>query len=81
MGLQSPGTVIDWDKLVFNGLTIKGIYGREMFETWYKMSMLINGGLDISPIITHRFGINDYEKGFEIMASGNAGKVILNWGD
>ena len=81
LGLQSPGTVIDWDKLVFNGLTIKGIYGREMFETWYKMSMLINGGLDISPIITHRFGINDYEKGFEIMASGNAGKVILNWGD
>ena len=74
-----PKTEIDWDFVVFNGLTIKGIYGREMYETWYKMTMLIQGGLDIRPLITHRFGCADFEKGFEAMRSGNSGKVVLTW--
>jgi threonine 3-dehydrogenase len=74
-----PRTEIDWDKVVFNGLTIKGIYGREMYETWYKMTVMIQSGLDITPIITHRFRFGDYEQGFEVMRSGQSGKVILNW--
>jgi threonine 3-dehydrogenase len=81
LGLQPPGTVIDWDKVIFHGLRIKGIYGREIFETWYKMAALLKAGLDISPIITHRFKIDDFQKGFEIMASGNSGKIILDWQD
>jgi len=60
-------------------LTIKGIYGREMFETWYKMTMMIESGLDITPVITHRFDCNDFRQGFEVMCSGKSGKVILNW--
>lgn len=79
LGIQKPGTVIDWDKVVFNGLTIKGIYGREMYETWYKMSSVLQSGLDLSGVITHRFDIKDYEKGFEAMNSGKSGKVVLNW--
>jgi threonine 3-dehydrogenase len=79
LGMQPPGTVIDWDKVIFHGLRIKGIYGREIFETWYKMAALVKAGLDISPIITHRFKIDDFQKGFEIMASGNSGKIILDW--
>lgn len=79
LGLQKPGAIIDWDKVVFNGLTIKGIYGREMYETWYKMTVMLQSGLDISPIITHRFDYTDFEKGFEAMMSGNSGKVVLNW--
>jgi len=79
LGLQAPNTLIDWDKVVMNGLTIKGIYGRKMFETWYKMSTLLTSGLDISSIITHRFHIDEYRKGFDIMASGNSGKIILDW--
>jgi len=74
-----PPTEIDWDAVVFNGLTIKGIYGREMYETWYKVTMLIQGGLDITPLITHRFDHTEYEKGFEAMRSGNSGKVVLTW--
>lgn len=74
-----PPTAIDWDYIVFNGLTIKGIYGREMYETWYKMTMLIQTGLDISPIITHHYHYTEFEKGFEVMRSGNSGKVVLNW--
>jgi len=74
-----PPTRIDWDYIVFNGLTIKGIYGRQMYETWYKITMLIQSGLDIGPIITHRFHYTEYEKGFEAMRSGNSGKVILDW--
>jgi len=74
-----PPTKIDWDYVVFNGLTIKGIYGREMYETWYKVTMLIQSGLDISPVITHHFHYTEYEKGFEIMRSGNSGKVVLDW--
>lgn len=79
LGMQKSGTVIDWDKIVFNGLTIKGIYGREMYETWYKMTVMLQSGLDISPVITHRFNYMDFEKGFETMASGNSGKVVLEW--
>jgi threonine 3-dehydrogenase len=79
LGILPPGTAIDWDLVVFNGLTIKGIYGREMYETWYKMTVMIQSGLDITPVITHRFHYTEYEKAFEIMRSGNSGKVILNW--
>ncbi len=74
-----PPTQIDWDYIVFNGLTIKGIYGREMYETWYKVTMLIQSGLDISPVITHCFHYTEFEKGIEAMRSGNSGKVILDW--
>ncbi len=74
-----PETAIDWDYVVFNGLTIKGIYGREMFETWYKATMMIQGGMDLRPLITHRFGYTEYSKAFEVMRSGESGKVILDW--
>jgi len=74
-----PDTAINWDYVVFNGLTIKGIYGREMFETWYKVTMLIQRGVDIAPIITHRFHYTEYRRAFEVMASGRSGKVILDW--
>ena len=70
---------IDWSKVIFNGLIIKGIYGRQMHETWYKMSAMLQGGLDISNIITHRMDVKDYEAGFEAMNSGKSGKVILDW--
>ena len=79
LGILPQKTAIDWDLVVFNGLTIKGIYGREMYETWYKMTVMIQSGLDISPLITHRFHYSEYEKAFEIMRSGKSGKVILNW--
>lgn len=79
LGIQKPDTCIDWDKVVFNGLTIKGIYGREMYETWYKMTVMLQSGLDISSIITHRFNFTEFEKGFEAMSSGNSGKVVLSW--
>ena len=76
-----PRTEIDWDFVVFNGLTIKGIYGREMYETWYKVTMLIQSGLDIEPLITHRFHYTEFQKGFDVMRSGNSGKVVLTWSD
>ena len=76
-----PRSDVDWDTVVFNGITIKGIYGREMFETWYKMSMILQSGMDISPIITHRFPYSEYESGFELMRSGQSGKVVLTWAD
>jgi threonine 3-dehydrogenase len=79
LGILPPNTAIDWDFVVFNGLTIKGIYGREMYETWYKMTVMIQSGLDITPIITHQFHYSEYEKAFGIMRSGKSGKVILNW--
>jgi len=81
LGLIPQNTVIDWDLVIFNGLTIKGIYGREMYETWYKMTAMIQTGLDISPVITHHLHYTEYEKGFEVMRSGESGKVILNWAD
>ena len=74
-----PKTEIDWDEVVFNGLIIKGIYGREMYETWYKMTMMIQCGLDITPVITHRFHYTEFQKGFELMRSGQSGKIILSW--
>ena len=79
LGILKKDAKIDWGKIIFNGLIIKGIYGREMSETWYKMSAMLQGGLDISNIITHRLDIRDYEQGFEAMNSGTAGKVILDW--
>jgi len=81
LGIQSKNTLIDWNKVIFNGLTIKGIYGREMYETWYKMTSMIQSGLDISRVITHRFHFTEFEQGFEIMASGNCGKVVLTWSE
>lgn len=79
LGLLKSDSKIDWSKIIFNGIVIKGIYGRQMHETWYKMSAMLQGGLDISNIITHRMDITEYEKGFEAMNSGRCGKVILDW--
>jgi len=79
LGILPDNSAIDWTTVVFNGLTLKGIYGREMFETWYKMTAMIQTGLDISTLITHRFHYREYEKGFEVMRSGKSGKVVLNW--
>ncbi|MGB4984568.1 MAG: L-threonine 3-dehydrogenase [Erysipelotrichaceae bacterium] len=79
LGILDNNAKIDWEKVIFSGLTIKGIYGRQIWETWYKMSAMIEGGLDISKIITHHYDIKDYEKGFEAMISGQSGKVILDW--
>jgi len=79
LGLPSNDMRIDWNRVVFNMLTIKGIYGREMYETWYKMSVMIENGLDLSPVITHEFPIDDFQQGFDVMRSGHSGKVILDW--
>ncbi|HSG62603.1 MAG TPA: L-threonine 3-dehydrogenase [Pseudomonadales bacterium] len=79
LGIPPTDVAIDWNQVIFKGLTIKGIYGREMFETWYKMASLLQGGLNLDPIITHQFDVSDFQKGFETMASGQSGKVILNW--
>jgi threonine 3-dehydrogenase len=79
LGILPTDTSIDWTKVIFKGLIIKGIYGREMFETWYKMSSMLQSGLIIEPIITHRFALDDYQEAFELMASGQTGKVILDW--
>jgi len=79
LGIPSERIAIDWDKVVFNMLTIKGIYGREMYETWYKMTVMLQSGLDIKPVITHRLHYTEFEKGFAAMESGQSGKVILNW--
>lgn len=81
LGIQQPETMVDWNTIVFNGLTLKGIYGREMYETWYKMTAMIQSGLDISPVITHTFHYTDYEKAFELMSSGQSGKIVLSWED
>ncbi len=70
---------IDWNTVIFNMLTIKGIYGREMYETWYKMTVMLQSGLDIEPVITHRFHYTEFQKAFESMLNGNTGKVVLNW--
>jgi len=79
LGIPTKELAIDWNTVIFNMLTIKGIYGREMYETWYLMQSMIQTGLDISPVITHRFPYTDFEKAFEVMRSGNSGKVIMNW--
>ena len=79
LGIPGGDMAIDWSKVIFKGLIIKGIYGREMFETWYKMASLIQSGLDLSPIITHHFNVDDFQQGFDAMRSGQSGKVILSW--
>lgn len=79
LGILPPHTTIDWDLVIFKMLTLKGIYGREIFSTWYKMVHLLESGLDLSPVITHHYSIDDFQKGFDIMLSGQSGKVILNW--
>ena len=79
LGIPAQPMPIDWKKVIFKMLTIKGIYGREMYETWYQMSVLIESGLDIKPVVTHRYGWQDYEKGFAAMKTGDAGKVVLSW--
>jgi threonine 3-dehydrogenase len=81
LGIPSQDMAIDWKQVIFNMLTIKGIYGREMYETWYKMTVMLESGLDIRAVITHRFSWQDYEKGFAAMHSGDCGKVILDWRD
>ncbi len=79
LGIPANDMAIDWNQIIFKGLILKGIYGREMYETWYKMIAMLQSGLDISPIITHRFEVDDFKQGFEIMASGQSGKVVLSW--
>ncbi|MFA6562594.1 MAG: L-threonine 3-dehydrogenase [Verrucomicrobiia bacterium] len=79
LGIPPEAMAIDWNTVIFNMLTIKGIYGREMYETWYKMTVMLESGLDIRPVITHRFHYTEFEKGFEVMNSGQSGKVVLNW--
>lgn len=79
LGIPPAEMAIDWNRVVFNMLTLKGIYGREMYETWYKMTVMLESGLDIKPVITHRFHCTEYEKGFEVMLSGRSGKVVLDW--
>jgi threonine 3-dehydrogenase len=80
LGIPAGGEMsIDWNTVIFNMLTIKGIYGREMYETWYKMSVMLQSGLDIKPVITHRFHYSEFEKGFEVMIAGKSGKVVLDW--
>ncbi len=79
LGIPAQEMAINWRDVIFNMLTIKGIYGREMYETWYKMTVMLQSGLDITPVITHRFDYRDFEKGFEVMRSGKSGKVILHW--
>ena len=79
LGILPNTTTVDWDKIIFKALTLKGIYGREMWETWYQMEQMLITGFDLSPVITHRFEIDDFQKGFDVMEKGECGKVILNW--
>ena len=79
LGIQTKGAEINWETVIFNMLTIKGIYGREMYATWYKMSVMVENGLDISPVITHRLPYQEFQKGFDLMNAGEASKVVLNW--
>ena len=81
LAIMPDGTGIDWNQVVFKGLFIKGIYGREIFETWYKGTMMVQTGIPLEKIITHHFHYTDFQKGFDVMRSGNSGKVILNWLD
>jgi len=81
LGIPEKDATIDWHKVVFSMLTIKGIYGRDMYETWYMMTSMLKTGLDISPIITHRYSYRDYQEAFEVMRSGESGKIVLDWGE
>jgi threonine 3-dehydrogenase len=80
LGIMPGAEAIDWSQVVFKGLVLKGIYGREMYETWYKMVAMLQSGLDISPVVTHRFPIDEFQQGFDVMRSGQSGKVVLDWG-
>ncbi len=79
LGILPSSAAVNWEEIIFNGLTLKGIYGREMFETWYKMTVMLQTGLDISPVITHKFNFENFKEGFELMKTGNSGKIILDW--
>jgi threonine 3-dehydrogenase len=79
LGIPDKAMAIDWNTVIFNMLTIKGIYGREMYETWYKMTVMLQSGLDITPVITHRFPYSEFQKGFDVMLTGQSGKVVLDW--
>lgn len=79
LGIPSKDIAVNWNKIIFKGLELKGIYGREMYETWYKMTSMLQSGLDLNPVITHRFPIDEFQKGFDAMLSGQCGKVILDW--
>lgn len=79
LGIPAEPIALDWNRVIFNMLTIRGIYGREMYETWYKMSVMLESGVDIKPVITHRFHYLDFEEGFAVMESGDCGKVVLDW--
>lgn len=79
LGILPPSTTVDWSEIIFNAITIKGIYGREMWETWYKMEQMLLSGLDLTPVITHHFSVDEFQKGFDVMESGLCGKVILDW--
>ncbi len=81
LGIPAADIAIDWNRVIFNQITLRGIYGREMYETWYKMTVMLESGLDISPVITHRLNWKDFQQGFDAMSSGNSGKVILDWRD
>jgi threonine 3-dehydrogenase len=81
LGIPDKEMAIDWNLVIFNMLTIRGIYGREMYETWYKMTVMLQSGLDISPVITHRFPFQEFEQGFAAMRSGQSGKVVLTWAE
>jgi threonine 3-dehydrogenase len=79
LGIGPGKSAVDWSRIVFKALTIKGVYGREIFETWYKMIAMLENGLDLRGVITHRFGVDEYQKGFEVMRAGASGKVVLDW--
>ncbi len=79
LGIPNQEIAIDWNTVIFKGLTIKGIYGREMFETWYKMAAMLGSGLDVRPVLTHVIPVADYEQAFEVIRSGHSGKVVLDW--
>jgi len=81
LGIPNGEVAIDWNTVIFNMLTIRGIYGREMYETWYKMTVMLESGLDITPVITHRFHFTEFQKGFDVMCSGQSGKVVLTWSE
>ena len=81
LGIPSQPLAIDWNRVIFNMLTIKGIYGREMYETWYKMAVLLQGGLDIRPVVTHRYHFSEYREAFAVMLGGQSGKVVLDWSE
>ena len=79
LGIPTGELAVDWNQVIFKGLVLKGIYGREMFETWYKMTAMLQSGLDISPVVTHRYAAANFKEAFEVMRTGQSGKVVLDW--